>query len=149
MPDKHGIPSSGDEVIFLGRNGFMDELEYAKTIFTVGQVLTVLSTEVQNWHSSLKFEGVTGQQTSFNSVMFELVGEQPSDPSVGIFSRGWPMTDADRFEKLMTEFEGLVWNVDRLSQSPEGKSHWSYEGMAQRLDAKRQEIKDFFAQAAA
>lgn len=145
MPDKYGIPSAGDKVIFLGRNGYNHELEYAKTVLTEGQVLTVIRSDVQNWSSTLQFEGITGRQKFFNSVMFELLGAEKSDPSFGLPNASLVKSDADRLDELLTQFEWLARALVDISKSADGTKHWAYEGTEQRLDAKRQEIKDMFA----
>lgn len=73
MPDRYGIPSEGDQVVFLDKNSFDADLERARKFFVKGQVLTVADSDVGSWSSDLYFEGYTG---GFNSVMFALKEEQ-------------------------------------------------------------------------
>lgn len=74
MPDRYGIPSEGDQVVFLDKNGFDADLERARKFFVKGQVLTVADSDVGGWSSYLEFEECEG--VLFNSVMFELKEEQ-------------------------------------------------------------------------
>lgn len=57
MPDKYGIPSADDLVIFIAKGGYENELALAKATFKEGQVLTLALSEVGRWYSKLSFEG--------------------------------------------------------------------------------------------
>lgn len=61
-------PQAGDQVRFLGCNGYPAQLEDAKKHFEVGQVLTLRAVNMFNWHTDYYFE--EGPQHAFNSVMF-------------------------------------------------------------------------------
>lgn len=49
MPDKYGIPSAGDLVVFVAKGGYENELAHAKATFKEGQVLTVTFSERGRW----------------------------------------------------------------------------------------------------
>ncbi len=57
----------GDKVKFLGRNGYDSELEYALSLFEVGDLLEVERVNVGGSKSSYKF---VGMEQDFNTVMF-------------------------------------------------------------------------------
>jgi hypothetical protein len=62
----------GTEVVFLNKNGYALEREYASKVFVPGKVYIVESIDVGNWSSTVKFVGVEGE---FNTVMFAEVGK--------------------------------------------------------------------------
>ena len=61
----------GEMVRFLGKNGYEGELTRAKDMLEVGQLYEVASMSVGGFRSSVTLK----DGGSFNSVMFENVGE--------------------------------------------------------------------------
>ena len=69
-----GFLGKGKRVRYLNRNGYDAHREYAaKMGITEGMILTVKTCTVGNWNSEYTFNEVKG---SFNTVMFEEVGEE-------------------------------------------------------------------------
>ena len=59
----------GDQVVFLGENGYELELTQAHKFLKTGKVYTVLRTEVYEWHSYVWLQEIP--QVPFNTVQFE------------------------------------------------------------------------------
>jgi hypothetical protein len=63
------FPDVGDQVRFLGVNGYDFELAVALETFAPNQILTVSDYSIGGWSSTLSFEEFPGKY--WNSVMFE------------------------------------------------------------------------------
>lgn len=63
----------GNKVIFLGKHGRDEELEYALKKLEVGKEYTVDHTDVHSWVSYVFLKELPGE--NFNTVMFEDVDE--------------------------------------------------------------------------
>lgn len=62
-----GGECKGRKVFFLGKNGYDMELDLAKKVFKVGEILTVKEIYVGRSSSEVSFQGIDGK---FNTVMF-------------------------------------------------------------------------------
>lgn len=58
----------GSSVVFLGRNGYVGQLEEAKALLEVGGIYVVESISVSSWSTSIRLVGFPNR--TFNSVMF-------------------------------------------------------------------------------
>lgn len=68
------FPMRGDKMVFLGENGYQNQLDEAFKIFSPGTVYEVEYCNVGLWDHYVKFVDIPGGP--FNGVMFERVGEQ-------------------------------------------------------------------------
>ena len=59
----------GGKVIFLGYNGYDDELAHAKKILEIGKEYTVYYTEIYGWSSTVCLKEFPSYD--FNTVMFK------------------------------------------------------------------------------
>lgn len=66
-PARKGWAQPGEQVMFLGENGYEMEREKALALWAPGTVLTVRETNIGDWSSTYRFDDYTG---AFNTVMF-------------------------------------------------------------------------------
>ena len=72
-------PQPGEWHVFLGKNGYDDQLERALRTFFPGQLLLARRCNVGNWSSSVEFYGYPG---SYNTVMFDKYVDSEGKPFV-------------------------------------------------------------------
>jgi hypothetical protein len=65
---KTDICPKGRKVIFLNKNGYDSEREYARKLFSEGDILTVKEIYVNRCSSEVEFEEYPGKM--FNTIMF-------------------------------------------------------------------------------
>jgi hypothetical protein len=78
-PSRSRWPKSGDQMRFLGENGYDYQLQAALNVFEIGEVVTVEDIKIGSWEHSIQFREHAGR---WNGVMFQLHAAAPSSATL-------------------------------------------------------------------